>query len=105
LGQLQSGLAKFRSTGAEIVGISPDDVAVLKKFSDAAAIEFPLLADESSKTIHAYGIHNTGGLPHPGTFIIGQDGKVKAKIFIDGYKERHSNEALLTALRDIEHPR
>ena len=65
-----------QAAGIQVVGISYDSVAVLKKFSDGHKITFPLLSDPGSKTIDAYHIRNEAakgkaeGVPNPGTFIL-----------------------------------
>jgi len=89
------------------VAISYDSEAILKRFAAKSAITFPLLSDAGSKTIDAYGIRNKeaperwDGIPHPGTFIIDQQGIIRAKIFRESYKERHSSAELIQALKDL----
>ena len=91
-----------------MVGISYDDTAVLKRFSDQAKISFPLLSDPESKTIDAYHIRNEAakgkaeGVPDPGTFILDRDGAIRAKLFLDGYVNRHTAEALIKAAKAVE---
>lgn len=72
-------------------------------------MSYPLLSDEGSKTIDAYGIRNKGaantridGVPHPTTFIVGTDGIVKAKLHHDGHRKRHGGEDILAALAKIQ---
>jgi peroxiredoxin len=76
----------------------------LTKFANKKQITFPLLSDPESKTIVAYGLLNkeakgkTVGIPYPGTFLIDKDGAIRAKLFLDGYRERHSINELLTVV-------
>ena len=79
------------------MGVSYDSVAKLKKFVDAQEIAFPLLSDEDSKTIHAFGIHYKDGLPHPCTYLIDQQGIVRAKLAEKGYVKRHATKELIEA--------
>ena len=78
--QLQADLKKIEAAGIQVVGISYDSPAVLKRFSDRAKITFPLLSDPESQTIDAYHIRNEAargkaeGVPEPGTFILDQRG-------------------------------
>lgn len=44
----------FKNIGAEIVGISKDSVTSHKKFEEKHSLTFPILSDESHKTIEAY---------------------------------------------------
>ena len=103
--QLQSDLAKIQANGAQVVAVSYDFGEVLKRFAAKKSITYPLLADTGSKTIDAYGIRNkeatgrTTGIPYPGTYIIGTDGVIRAKLFLEGYEERPSTEALLQELK------
>ena len=85
----------------QVVGISYDDVDILKKFSDKNKIGFPLLSDSDSKTIHKYGLHFKDGLPHPGTVLIDQSGVVRTKIFRNGYRDRHSVDELIAAAEEL----
>jgi len=63
--------------GAQVVGISTDDVATQKKFKAEYKLPYPLLADEGGKVASQY----TGTMPVVGyasrsNVVIGQDGKV-----------------------------
>ena len=90
------------------MGVSHDDPWVLKKFSDRSKITFPLLSDPESKTIDAYHVRNTAakgkaeGVPAPGTFIVDQEGVIRAKLFLDGYRDRHTNEELVKAAKAVK---
>lgn len=91
-----------------MVGISYDDPAVLKKFADKSKITYPLLSDPGSRTIGDYQIRNeaakgkASGVPLPGTFILDRLGVIRAKIFLDGYRERHTTDALIGAAKAVE---
>ena len=106
--QLQENLKEIEATGGRIVGISYDSVEILKRFSDRSSISYPLLSDPGSKTIDAYGIRNkeaparVAGIPHPGTFIVDQEGVIRAKLFLDGYRDRHTIDALVKAFNDLK---
>ena len=47
---------KFRAAGAEVVGVSLDDVGSHKAFAEKYSLPFPLLADVDKKTAEAYGV-------------------------------------------------
>ena len=91
----------FEQAETQLVALSYDSVDVLKTFSDKQHITFPLLSDPESKTIKAFGVYASDGVPHPGSILIDREGIVRAKLFQDGYKQRHTNEALLKAIRDL----
>jgi peroxiredoxin len=106
--QLQGDLKSIEEAGVQVVGISYDSPAVLKSFSDRAKIVFPLLSDPDSKTIDAYHIRNTAargkadGVPNPGTFILDGEGVIRSKLFLEGYRDRHTADALIKAARAVK---
>jgi peroxiredoxin Q/BCP len=64
--------------GAQVVGISTDDVATQKKFKDENQLPFSLLSDEGGKVAKKYGgTVVIIGVANRTTFVIGQDGVVK----------------------------
>ena len=105
---MQRDLKSIEEAGVQVVGISYDDPAVLKKFSDKAKISFPLLSDPDSKTIEDYHILNVAakgkaeGVPYPGTFILDQKGVIRAKVFLEGFRDRHTTDALVKAAKAVE---
>ena len=104
---MQRNLKSIEEAGVQVVGISYDEPAALKRFADQMKITFPLLSDPESKTIDAYYIRNEAakgraeGVPNPGTFILDREGMIRAKLFLEGYRERHSTEALIDATKTI----
>lgn len=105
--QLQNDLREFEAAGVFVVGISYDSVDTLAKFAKQKKIAFPLLSDPDSKTITAYGLLNkeakgkTTGIPYPGTIVLDRTGVVRAKLFLDGYRDRHPSKELVKAAKDI----
>ena len=89
----------------QVVAVSYDSVDILSKFAGKRKITFPLLSDSDSKVIKAYGVLNEkasgqqAGIPHPGTFLIDQQGIIRA-IIPGTVRERHSAEELLDAAKD-----
>ena len=106
--QLQRDLKSIEAEGIQLVGISYDDTKVLKTLSDRMKIAFPLLSDPGSRTIDAYHIRNEAargkaeGVPNPGTFILDRLGIIRAKLFLEGFRERHTTEALIEAAKSIK---
>lgn len=111
---MQKNLTKIEAAGLNLVGISYDSVDVLKQFADRQKITFPLLSDPESKTIIAYSLKNKemvgkkfgkidlDGIPYPGTLLVDPKGIIRAKLFVDGYRERHSVEDLLNAAKKLK---
>ena len=74
---------KFKKSGIEIVGISPDDVNSHKKFCEKMGIKYVLLADtdkEVSKKFGVWGKKKFIGREYMGvirsTFLVNEKGKV-----------------------------
>ena len=64
--------------GAQVIGISTDDVATQKKFKESLKVPYTLLSDEGGKVAGLYG----GTIPVVGyanraTYIVDQDGTIK----------------------------
>jgi hypothetical protein len=103
--ELEKNREELQKRGYGIAAISYDSTAVLKHFADRRGIRFPLLADPDSKIIRAFGIFNESikpgnmayGIPHPGLFLVNQDGRVEARYFEDDYRERYTISGILAA--------
>jgi len=71
---------------------------VLKNFAQRKGIHYPMLSDPDSKVIRAFDIFNdavpkntpTYGIPHPGTYIVDENGIVRAKYFEDDFRDRYT---------------
>jgi peroxiredoxin len=105
--QLQADLKDLENDGFSVVAISYDSVDVLKDFADKRKITFPLLSDPGSKTIKAYGLLNkeaagkAEGIAYPGTIVLDRDSMVRAKLFGEGFRDRHTARDLIEAGKDI----
>jgi peroxiredoxin len=102
--ELREGQEKFKEAGVKLYAISYDDKEVLKTFSDAYDIGYPLLSDLDSAVIKKFGILNTQikpgdailyGIPYPGTYVVDEDGVVMEKFFHDTYKRREGPELII----------
>lgn len=51
----RDNLARIQSSGAVVLGLSPDSPASHKKFQQKFQLPFPLLADEGAKVAQLYG--------------------------------------------------
>ncbi len=64
--------------GAQVVGISTDDVETQRRFKAEMKLPYPLLSDEGGKVAKQYaGTIAVIGLANRANFVIGQDGTVK----------------------------
>ena len=92
-------IVSLRKAGAEVIGVSLDDVASHAKFAEKYRVPFPLLADTAHQVSTAYGVlSSTVGFHYARrtTFLIDPQGKV-AKVYEDVVPEM--NSALV--LRDL----
>jgi peroxiredoxin len=102
--ELQRNQPVVAKQGYGLVAVSADSTQTLRAFADQHAISFPLLSDQGSKTITAWGVLNreaTGreaGSPHPGTFLIGRDRKVIERAFEAVHEERSTAASVLARL-------
>jgi thioredoxin-dependent peroxiredoxin len=69
----RDSIAVIRAQGAEVYGISKDDVESHQHFIAKHQLNFSLLADPDGKVIEAYGAKGMFGFAKRWTFIIGPD--------------------------------
>ena len=88
--------AEFAAVGAQRVGVSSDEVAKQKEFSDKYEFDFPLLSDADHAVAEAYGVRRRfGPLPTKRTtFVIGQDGRIVDIIKSEVRMSVHADRAL-----------
>jgi len=103
--QLQRSLPDIQRAGLGLVAVSYDSTATLRAFADKHAITFPMLSDQGSKTIAAWGILNreatgrTAGIPYPGTYVLDSKGVIVSRNFEEAYQERDSAASIVAALQ------
>src|SRR3954453_23751839 len=80
---LRDSISDFNSSGAVVLGISPDPVKRVKKFHEGQGLNFTLLADEDHAVCDLYGVwgeKSMYGKKYWGamrsTFVIDADGSV-----------------------------
>ncbi len=103
--ELQGNLPTLEASGIVPFALSYDTQETLSAFAAARGITYPLLSDEGSAFIRALGILNTTveptnehyGIPYPGIYFIGADGRVEDKVFHDGHRTR---DAAVTTLQE-----
>ena len=93
----------YRERGAEILGVSPDDVASHEKFKSKHQLPFTLLADPEHEVAEKYGVwgeRTFAGKTFMGinrsTFVIDEDGNVARAML--GIKPAGHAEEVLNAL-------
>jgi thioredoxin-dependent peroxiredoxin len=95
----------FRDRGAEVLGVSPDDVTSHVKFKTKYKLPFTLLADPDHEVAEKYGVwgeRSYAGKTYMGinrsTFVIDADGKVSKAI--ENVKPATHADDVLAALAD-----
>jgi peroxiredoxin Q/BCP len=72
-------ITKVRQAGAEVVGVSVDDVASHREFAEKHNVPFPLLADSDHATSRAYGVLTSKlgfSVARRDTFIVDPHGRI-----------------------------
>ena len=100
----RDGLSAFIRENTVVLGVSRDDAASHRRFSDKFHLTFPLLSDPDAAVCKAYGVYKQKsmyGRTYWGiertTFIIDEAGRIAAvfpKVSVDGH-----TDAVLQALR------
>ena len=93
LGEWQDRFAKL---GVNVAGMTYDSQEILADFADTATLSFPLLHDENSEHMNAFGIRDVDyepdsrfyGIPYPGMVLISPQGEVLEKFAVPGYRAR-----------------
>jgi len=89
-------IAKLRRAGADVLGVSLDDVKSHADFAAKYHVPFPLLSDADGTTATAYGVLSSKlGFKYARrtTFLIDPQGKV-AKVYQDVDPEKNSAQVL-----------
>lgn len=98
---LRDGYADIQKTGAEILGVSCDDVEKQKKFKEEYKLPFELIADTDKKVTKSYDVLMMGGMMSSRyTFLISPDGKI-AYVF-DKVDTAGHNAQVLTELQKLQ---
>jgi thioredoxin-dependent peroxiredoxin len=100
--EFRDNIFAYRKMDAVILGVSVDDVASHKAFSEEHGLPFPILADSEKSTATAYGTLTTYKdmeLSQRDTFIIDPQGRV-AKHYVKVDPKGHS-ELVLADLKQL----
>ncbi|RDS83326.1 peroxiredoxin [Dyella psychrodurans] len=103
----RDNIAKLRQAGADVVGVSLDDVKSHEEFAAKYHVPFPLLSDANRQVAINYGVLTSAVGFHFAkrtTFLIDPNGNI-AKIYREVDPEKNSAEVLsdLTTLKKAFH--
>ena len=73
----QAGISEFETAGAQVFGVSTDDVDTLKRFSTELKTSFAMLSDADHKVSAQYGVLLPVGFAGRTTFVIDKDGRIQ----------------------------
>lgn len=84
----EAHLKELHSRGAEVLGVSSEDVESHKAFVHECGSSFPLLADPEKEMLHAYGTQAFYGVAKRVTFLIDPEGRI-----VDSYRNEFNGTA------------
>jgi thioredoxin-dependent peroxiredoxin len=91
---LRDQYQKIRDLGAEILGVSVDDVASHQRFTQKFTLPFQLVADSDKSITKAYGVLNEkSNMARRVTFIIDEKGIVE-KVFDPVKADAHTQQVI-----------
>lgn len=107
---MNAGATEIEQRGYRIVGLAYDKPEVAKAFVDRRAITFPLLSDEGSRVIDAWGLRDPQykdgsrayGVPRPAIFVIDRKGVIRASLAEETYQKRPPLAEVLKALDGVK---
>ena len=85
---------EFLKNGAEVIGISSDDVETHKRFAEEHKLPFTLLSDADEKVRDMYGAWGIGRTPGRITFLIDKQGIIRMVFSSQIQPRKHISEAL-----------
>jgi len=93
--RFRDDFARFRQTGAQIVGISSDSAESHQRFAAKYALPYTLLSDPGGRVRKLYGAASFFGLmPGRATFVIDREGIVRHVFSSQTKFEEHVDEAV-----------
>lgn len=93
--------ARYQSAGAQVLGVSFDDVASHQRFAHDQHLPFPLLADPHGVIVGHYGVPHSGSFASRVTFLIDGQGVVR-HVYPNVDPSVHATE-VLTAIQALPH--
>jgi alkyl hydroperoxide reductase subunit AhpC len=75
----QAGLAKFEESGAQVIGMSTDNLPSLNHWAkEVLKVSFPLGSDFQRKVSESYGVLNKeSGIANRSTFVVDAEGIIQ----------------------------
>jgi peroxiredoxin len=82
-----------------LVALSVDPVDVSKELAEREKLSLTLLSDPDRRVIKAFGLDDPGNeVSWPAVYVIGADGTVVYRAFLESYKQRPAVAEILAAV-------
>ncbi len=94
----RDNLTNMGTQAVVIHGYSPD---VASGWRDSLAVEIPILSDDVSAVMRAYGVHQKAQLPHSSVFVLDRDGIIRFKHVYGAEQKPPEMLPILEAVRAI----
>jgi peroxiredoxin Q/BCP len=91
---------RFQSSGAEVIGVSSDDVRTHKEFAQEHELTFLLLSDEKEELRRAFGAYGLGGTPARTTYVIDRHWRIRM-VYSSPLRSKGHAEQALRAIRAL----
>jgi peroxiredoxin len=96
---LQGQRAEFEKRGAALVALSVDSVELSKDLAEREQLSLTLVSDPKRHLIQAFGLDDpVNEISWPAVYVLGRDGKVVWRAFLQTYKERPPVSDILAAV-------
>lgn len=97
----------MHALGYEVATVTYDGLPVLQRLDSRRNIAYPMLSDEKSEVIEAFGLLNENyppdspyrGVPHPAIIVLDAEGTVSHRFSEAGYVRRPPVDDVLDVLR------
>jgi glutaredoxin-dependent peroxiredoxin len=106
LGKVRRVYDQIKQLEAEVLTVSLDSLASLRKYKSKTETLFPMLSDEKGEVVLQYGVKNDWtpykrGIPHPSVYIIDRAGVVRFVEVRQNYAFRIKMSTILDELRKL----
>ena len=83
----------LQAKGAQVIGVSVDDVDAQREFAETCRLPFPLVADADREISRSYGVLGVFGRARRVTFVLSPDGRVE-HVVASALPGPHAREAM-----------
>ena len=86
---------EIRALGADLVGVSIDDLDTQCRFAEEHGLGFPLVADADGRIVRAYGVRRSLlGTAKRVTFVIDPEGRIAARFHHELLVNKHIDDVI-----------